>query len=116
MGKTTLVSEWAENQGRPVAWLTVDTFDNDPQLFWSHVVAALRAARSSTGRRCAGRLRSDPGTCGRSDPASQCPGPGRPAPSSVLVPDDFQEITDRALVREVLAAVLQSRGAGSALC
>jgi LuxR family transcriptional regulator, maltose regulon positive regulatory protein len=109
-GKTTLVSEWAENQGRPVAWLTVDTFDNDPQLFWSQVVAALRAA----GAVPAGVV-----------PADFDPIPERAVdriritarvlaalqPSSVLVLDDFQEITDRALVRE-LAAVLQSPRSG----
>src|SRR5690349_11741530 len=29
-GKTTLVSQWAETRTSPVAWLTLDTFDNDP--------------------------------------------------------------------------------------
>ena len=29
-GKTTLVSEWVAGCGRPVAWLSLDEGDNDP--------------------------------------------------------------------------------------
>ena len=46
-GKTTLLTEWlapAEVDGRCVAWLSLDGRDNDPALFWTYVVAALKAA------------------------------------------------------------------------
>ncbi len=46
-GKTTLLTEWlaaAEVDGRSVAWLSLDGRDNDPALFWTYVVAALKAA------------------------------------------------------------------------
>jgi LuxR family maltose regulon positive regulatory protein len=43
-GKTTLVSAWAETRTAPVAWLSLDKYDNDPQLFWAYVLAALRVA------------------------------------------------------------------------
>jgi LuxR family transcriptional regulator, maltose regulon positive regulatory protein len=29
-GKTTLLAQWAERTGRPVAWVSVDRRDNDP--------------------------------------------------------------------------------------
>ncbi|MBU1878492.1 MAG: hypothetical protein KJ734_06035, partial [Chloroflexi bacterium] len=29
-GKTTLVSQWIPQAGRPVAWLSLDEHDNDP--------------------------------------------------------------------------------------
>lgn len=51
-GKTTLLAEWLAqaSQGGPVvAWLSLDEADNDPALFWSHVVAAFRAAFARTG-------------------------------------------------------------------
>jgi LuxR family maltose regulon positive regulatory protein len=32
-GKTTLVSAWAADSGRPVAWLSLDAGDNDPRAF-----------------------------------------------------------------------------------
>jgi LuxR family maltose regulon positive regulatory protein len=41
-GKTTLVSEWLHAQARPYAWLSLDEEDNDPQRFFSYLVAALR--------------------------------------------------------------------------
>ena len=40
-GKTTLVSSWIANLGRPVAWLSIDSGDGDPDLFLEHLVAAL---------------------------------------------------------------------------
>src|SRR5579871_4851311 len=41
-GKTTLLTAWASQSTHPVAWLTLDPLDNDPQRFWSAVVTALR--------------------------------------------------------------------------
>ena len=43
-GKTTLLGEWRELEAarRPVAWVSVDGGDNDPVVFWSHVVGSLR--------------------------------------------------------------------------
>ena len=40
-GKTTLISEWAHQQKYPVAWLSLDVGDNDPNRFVSYLVAAL---------------------------------------------------------------------------
>jgi len=41
-GKTTLVSEWITNCGRPVAWLSLDEGDNDPARFIAYLVKALQ--------------------------------------------------------------------------
>ena len=41
-GKTTLVSAWATDCGRPVAWLSLDKGDNDPARFLAYLAAALR--------------------------------------------------------------------------
>lgn len=46
-GKTTLVSEWAHQQKCPVAWLSLDTSDNDLKRFASYLVAVLDCARIS---------------------------------------------------------------------
>jgi LuxR family maltose regulon positive regulatory protein len=43
-GKTTLVSEWVANCGRPVAWLSLDKEDSDPRRFLDYLVAALQRA------------------------------------------------------------------------
>ena len=46
-GKTTLLAEWlaaAPADGRAVAWLSLDQRDNDPAVFWTYLVAALKTA------------------------------------------------------------------------
>ncbi len=45
-GKTLLVASWAATGAAPgpVAWLSLDSEDNNPGTFWTNVVAALRAA------------------------------------------------------------------------
>jgi len=51
-GKTTLLAEWlaaAPSDGRSVAWLSLDQRDNDPELFWTYVVAALTTAAQGAG-------------------------------------------------------------------
>ncbi|HEY1320807.1 MAG TPA: AAA family ATPase, partial [Streptosporangiaceae bacterium] len=45
IGKTLAMAAWAANQPRvPVAWVTLDEFDNKPRVLWGHVTAALRRA------------------------------------------------------------------------
>ncbi|HEV2931286.1 MAG TPA: hypothetical protein VGW74_21600 [Propionibacteriaceae bacterium] len=38
-GKTTLLAQWAERTGRPVAWVAVDQHDNDPVVLLSDLAA-----------------------------------------------------------------------------
>ncbi len=50
-GKSTALTQWlASLTGtRAVAWLSLDERDNDPTLFWSYVVAALRTVVPDAG-------------------------------------------------------------------
>jgi LuxR family transcriptional regulator, maltose regulon positive regulatory protein len=51
-GKTTLLTEWLANlpPGAPsVAWVSLDGRDNDPSLFWTYVVTAMRSAVDGVG-------------------------------------------------------------------
>src|SRR5580692_7995279 len=51
-GKTTLLAEWlaaALNDGRSVAWLSLDQRDNDSALFWTYLVAALNTGGPAVG-------------------------------------------------------------------
>jgi len=57
-GKTTLLAEWCRRQQQPVAWLSLDTGDNDPVRFWRYTVAALDRARPGLFERVAGLLDS----------------------------------------------------------
>jgi LuxR family maltose regulon positive regulatory protein len=45
-GKTVALAAWAAARpsAGPIAWVTLDRFDNRPDVFWSYVVEALRRA------------------------------------------------------------------------
>jgi LuxR family maltose regulon positive regulatory protein len=43
-GKSTLISSWIADRGRPVAWLQVEQPDSDPTRFWSFVTQAIGQA------------------------------------------------------------------------
>jgi LuxR family transcriptional regulator, maltose regulon positive regulatory protein len=60
-GKTTLLGQWRELDQRPFAWLTADSSDNDPFVFWAGVVAAIRQVKRSFGGAAEIALRSSRG-------------------------------------------------------
>src|SRR5689334_18229095 len=64
-GKTTLLSQWAEHDGRTTAWVSVDERDNDPKVLLSYVAEALDAVQP-VGERVfealASRVSSVPGS------------------------------------------------------
>jgi LuxR family transcriptional regulator, maltose regulon positive regulatory protein len=49
-GKTTLLIEWRQSYGRPVAWAWLDASDNQPSHFWSTLVAALQTIYADFGQ------------------------------------------------------------------
>jgi LuxR family transcriptional regulator, maltose regulon positive regulatory protein len=51
-GKTTLLTQWlaaVAADGRSVAWLSLDQRDNDPELFWTYLVGALKTVAQGAG-------------------------------------------------------------------
>jgi ATP/maltotriose-dependent transcriptional regulator MalT len=59
-GKTAALADWARRSGRPVAWLSLDSGDNDPVRFWRHVVAAVGPARPGAAERALPLLGAPP--------------------------------------------------------
>jgi LuxR family maltose regulon positive regulatory protein len=62
-GKTTLLTELfaGDQTGDPrLAWLSLDTSDDDPARFWSYAIAALRTVAPAVGDTSLALLRSDP--------------------------------------------------------
>ena len=65
-GKTTLLTQWAAREPRPVAWVAVDRHDNDPAVLLTYIAVALDrvrpldpavfAALASPGRRALAAL------------------------------------------------------------
>jgi LuxR family maltose regulon positive regulatory protein len=51
-GKTTLLSAWIgelSDDGRPIAWLSLDPGDNDPVRFWRYSVTAIDQLKPGSG-------------------------------------------------------------------
>jgi len=57
-GKSTLVSEWIAGSGRPAAWLSLDSEDNDPTRFLIYLVSSLRTIPINIGDSLLGMLES----------------------------------------------------------
>src|SRR5690348_13104691 len=57
-GKTTLVSDWLAQCGRPAAWISLDEGDSDPVHLLTYLVAALRTIAPDVGAGVLGLLQS----------------------------------------------------------
>ena len=57
-GKTNLLIEWAKETTLPVAWLTVDSDDNDLNCFIRYVIGALQTLEPGLGEEALGLLES----------------------------------------------------------
>jgi len=55
-GKSTILAQWAAGAGMPVAWLSLDSGDNDVHRFLLYCAAALDAAKSGLGAAAADLL------------------------------------------------------------
>src|SRR5215472_15868733 len=49
-GKTTLLAQWAERDGRAFAWVSVGEGDNDPKVLLAYIAEALNAVEPVDGR------------------------------------------------------------------
>jgi LuxR family maltose regulon positive regulatory protein len=99
-GKTLLVSAWAESRRSPLAWVSLDRRDNDPQIFWAYVVAALRMAGAVTPDNPLAQMGSVPVDAGERAHRLAV-GLSLLPEGTVLVLDDFHEIDDARILREV---------------
>lgn len=57
-GKTTLLNIWADKRDVPIAWLSLDSEDNDPSLFFQYLIAALQTIHPQVGLVTLSQLKS----------------------------------------------------------
>ena len=91
-GKTMAIASWAAAHAElPIAWVTLDVYDNRPQAFWSYLVEAVRRAGVEIPRRvwAPGRHRIDHAFLLRLTAAIEAH--GSPV---VLVLDDLHLVTE----------------------
>ncbi|GGY14830.1 LuxR C-terminal-related transcriptional regulator [Streptomyces djakartensis] len=111
-GKTLLVADWAAGLREPVAWLTTDTADQAPGVFWAYLLEALRAAGVPVAGDVgcpaeAGRVDRRTLTCLAADLESR-------DHATVVVLDEFDRVTSPEIA-EQLRFVLRHAGGGMRL-
>src|SRR5215470_11730848 len=108
-GKTMALALWAAAEPAPVAWVSLDDYDNQPEVFWSYVVAALRrsgVAVPKTPSAAARGRAADHASVLRLVPALAAQNP-----PVTLVADDLHVLTEPAVLDE-LDFVLRNAGPG----
>ena len=48
-GKTTLLSDWIDQNKIPAAWFSLDNGDNDPAVFLSYIISGIQSIHSAFG-------------------------------------------------------------------
>ena len=109
-GKTILLADWASREHRPVAWLTIDDYDNEPSVLLTYLVAALDrlAPIDAEVGRAIGASRARLLATAVPRIAAAIHGIDEPA---VLVLDDAHRLVDRTCL-DVLAALIDHLPAG----
>ena len=96
-GKTTLLASWAKDMPAPVAWLSLDSGDNDSLQFLRHFITAIQACYPDFGATITGMLGNTPlpsvGEMMRSLVNQLCSLNGR----LCLILDDLHLVSDAAV-------------------
>ena len=91
--KTTSVRSWCAGHGSPVAWVTLDSGDNDAGRLWTYVATAVDRVRNGLGRQAMLRL-SVAGSPIENAVDELMNGLAAFDDELVVVIDDLQEVTD----------------------
>jgi LuxR family transcriptional regulator, maltose regulon positive regulatory protein len=104
-GKTTLLSEWAAEDERPFAWLSLDRGDNDPVRCFEGVIEGLRSVEPGVGAHALTALAGGSSLTEVVLPSliNDLHGIGRPL---VLALDDYH-VVGNARVHEALTFLLE---------
>ena len=96
-GKTTLLAQWRDVDGRAFACVSLDAGDNDPVMFWSYIVQAIQHAVPDWGAGTAALSALTEPRAGVVDAVVPAVLHDLEAVGEqlVLVLDDYQEITNR---------------------
>ncbi len=57
-GKSTILSDWINNQKIPTGWFSVDSNDNDPVDFLSYIISAIQGIKENFGQNISELLKS----------------------------------------------------------
>ena len=111
-GKTTVLSQWAERDSRPFAWVTLDDRDNDPVVLLRHIAAALMRDHPIDDRLVDALRNPTPALWSQAVPRLAAELSARHP--IVLVLDDFNLLRSRGAL-ETVAALIDDEVEGSML-
>ncbi|MCS6938935.1 MAG: BTAD domain-containing putative transcriptional regulator [Roseiflexaceae bacterium] len=113
-GKTTLITQWAQELGRtgaPVAWLTLDASERDPALFLAYLIRAFQTAFPGLGQDAA-RVLSSAASLERDWPlvaGALCSDLQRHVLSATfLFLDDLHQVIDSAVIGQIIGYLLRA--------
>ncbi|WP_401000623.1 LuxR C-terminal-related transcriptional regulator [Agromyces sp. GXQ0307] len=110
-GKTTLLAEWAATETRPVAWVSLDRFDDDPAALLALIATALSPVVPEMAAIVPEMGGMNLGPLARSAPLLASTMTNAPTPFVLLV-DDLHEV-DSPACQDVLEVALSGVPAGS---
>lgn len=96
-GKTTLLSKFAAQVGQPVAWLSLDEAENDPNRFWMYLIAACQTVLREVGETALALLRAPQPLPEETIPSLLINDLASQHGSFVLVLDDYHTIQNPAI-------------------
>ena len=106
-GKTTAVRAWCASQDAALAWVTLDTGDNDPTRLWRYVATAVDRVRPGLGRAALQRL-GIPGGAIEDAVDELMNGIAAFGERLLLVLDDLHEVTDEGCIASIDRALVAS--------
>src|SRR5262249_31623111 len=113
-GKTTLLSQWVQElsrTGAPVGWLTIDRGERDPAMFLAYLIRAFQSIAPAIGAE-AWRVLSSAANLQRDWPlvaGALCSDlQRRLVTTTFLVLDDLQQISDSAVIGQMLGYLVRA--------
>src|SRR5689334_22966196 len=113
-GKTTLLAQWVQElsrTGAPVGWLTLDRGERDPAMFLAYLIRAFQSIGPAIGAE-AWRVLSSAANLQRDWPlvaGALCSDLQRQlATATFLVLDDLQQVSDSAVIGQMLGYILRA--------
>ena len=107
-GKTMALALWAAAESGPVAWVTLDKYDNRPGVFWSYVLAALRRSGVAVPKALSGTTRGR--TAEHLFLLRLASVLAAQDPPVTLVVDDFHLITEPRVLQRARLPAAERRG------
>jgi LuxR family transcriptional regulator, maltose regulon positive regulatory protein len=98
-GKTVLLSAWARQGQRSVAWVSLESSDNDSAQFWTYVLSALDALHPGIGKTPLSLLQSNQPASIETILAALINALGTLTEHNVLILDDYHIIEERSIQR-----------------